>query len=134
MAAIRWTRQLNALQTELYTLYHAMKHAQVPWIAKAVAAGAVAYQVSPIQLIPDWVPVLGLADNFIALAVALAFLRAVTPAEVLWECRARAHQTIAMQAQRGNASRVVLVGVVLVWLALGILVTLLVAHVLLGRL
>jgi uncharacterized membrane protein YkvA (DUF1232 family) len=133
MAATRWTQRLNALQTELYTLYNAMKHAQVPWFAKAVAAATIAYQLSPIQLIPDWVPVLGFADNFIALAIALAFLRAVTPANVLAECRERAQHAVALQAQQGAASRAVLVCVAVAWLAIGVLITLLVTHALLGR-
>ncbi|HYA33670.1 MAG TPA: DUF1232 domain-containing protein [Candidatus Bathyarchaeia archaeon] len=79
---------------ELNTLYAALKHPAVPWHAKACAAGAVAYAMSPVTLIPDFIPVLGQLDNMLALIIGMALLRRMIPTELLEICRQQARDLV----------------------------------------
>ena len=79
---------------ELNTLYAALKHPSVPWHAKACAAGAVAYAMSPVTLIPDFIPVVGQLDNMLALIIGMALLRRMIPTELLEICRQQARDLV----------------------------------------
>ena len=77
---------------EVLALYFACRDARVPWYAKALAAGVVAYAFSPIDLIPDFVPVLGYLDDLVILPLGVIAVRAMVPPDVMAECRAKAVQ------------------------------------------
>lgn len=111
-------RQLKA---EVLALYLAARHPDTPWYAKLFLVAIVAYALSPIDLIPDFIPVLGFVDEIILLPLAIALALKMIPAEVMSECRARALQ------QRPDGSRAGRLGaaiVVLIWLALILLAAL----------
>jgi uncharacterized membrane protein YkvA (DUF1232 family) len=80
------------LRAELGTLAIAMRDPRVPWLAKAIAFGVVAYALSPIDLIPDFVPVLGLLDDVILLPLGIMLVRRLIPGDVLAACRAEAER------------------------------------------
>jgi uncharacterized membrane protein YkvA (DUF1232 family) len=126
------TQRIRTLRLETYVIYYAVKDPRVPWFAKLVAGGAVGYQVSPIQLVPNWVPVLGLVDNFLALALAAWLVRRVTPQIVIAECSGRAQAALLRHAQAmgGVGARIAAAGVLIVWLLSGIVVGLLIARAL----
>jgi len=63
----------SALKRQTLTLYYATRDARTPWYAKAVAGLIVAYAISPIDLIPDFIPVLGYLDELVLLPLAIAF-------------------------------------------------------------
>jgi uncharacterized membrane protein YkvA (DUF1232 family) len=131
----RWKQRSQVLQLELYAIYYAVKDPRVPWFAKVTAGCAIAYQFSPIQLIPDWIPMLGFADNFLALALAAALVRRITPPAVLAECREQAEAALIVvtsQTQRRLAARAILVGVLAVWLIGAIVVSIMVARLVLS--
>jgi uncharacterized membrane protein YkvA (DUF1232 family) len=88
-----WRERARLLRREVYTLYYAVRDPRVPWYAKAIAGFVVAYAVSPIDLIPDFIPVLGYVDELILLPLGIALVLRMIPADVLAECRARAEQT-----------------------------------------
>ena len=85
-----WRQRARLLKREVYALYYASRHPGVPWYAKAVAACVVAYAFSPIDLIPDPVPVLGYLDDLVLLPLGVALVLRLIPADVLAECRRRA--------------------------------------------
>ncbi|MFZ0926211.1 MAG: DUF1232 domain-containing protein [Halobacteriota archaeon] len=85
-----WRRCPNRLAQELAVLYTALKHPEVPWYAKACAAGAVAYDVSPVNLIPDCIPVLGQLDDLLVTLLGLALMKRMIPCELLDICRQQA--------------------------------------------
>jgi uncharacterized membrane protein YkvA (DUF1232 family) len=85
------------LKVELYALYLAARHPQTPWYAKLVVAGFVAYAVTPVDLFPDALPILGIVDDLIFVPVAIALAIRFVPAPVLAECRTRAHERLAIQ-------------------------------------
>ena len=114
-------RRARELKTEVLALYLAARHPGTPWYAKLFLAAIVAYALSPIDLIPDFIPVLGMVDEIILLPFAIALAIKMIPAGVMAECRARAQQ------ERPDATRAGRIGaalIVLLWLALLVLAAL----------
>lgn len=108
------------LKAETFALYLAARDPRTPWYAKLLVAGIVAYAFSPIDLIPDFVPVLGYLDDLILIPMGIALAIKLIPHSVLAECRTRANETI----QKGKpVSRVAGVVIVVIWLVLAALCT-----------
>lgn len=102
------------LKAEMHALYLAARHPATPWYAKLLVAGIVAYALSPIDLIPDFIPVLGYLDDLILIPLALSLAIRLVPPAVLDECRAR----VRAAAPDGRpASRAAAVAIVTIWLA-----------------
>jgi uncharacterized membrane protein YkvA (DUF1232 family) len=116
----RWRRRARDLRRDVYALYLACRDPRVPWYAKAFATGLVAYALSPIDLIPDFIPVLGYVDELILLPVGVLLAMKMIPADVLAECRERAR----LAAER-PVSRVGAVLIIAVWLVAASLAVLL---------
>jgi uncharacterized membrane protein YkvA (DUF1232 family) len=109
----------RALKRETYALYLAVRDPRTPWYAKAVAAAVVAYALSPFDLIPDFIPVLGYLDDLLIVPAGIALALRLVPADVLAECRAQARSRAQRPASRAGA--VVMVAIWLtavVWLVL----------------
>jgi uncharacterized membrane protein YkvA (DUF1232 family) len=108
----------NALKADSYALYLVARDPRTPWYAKVLAATVVAYAVSPIDLIPDFIPVLGYLDDLILLPLGIALAIRLVPTDVLADCRARA-------AERSDAGQRVsfLAGavIVVIWVVMGAL-------------
>src|SRR5688572_5779949 len=85
-----WKERARAVKRETYALYFACRDPRVPWYAKALAAVVVAYAFSPIDLIPDFIPVIGYLDDIVLIPLGVLAVRAMIPADVLAECRDRA--------------------------------------------
>ena len=94
-----WRERAQRLKTELLALYLAARHPQTPWYAKLVVAGFVAYAVTPVDLFPDALPVLGLVDDLIFVPIAIALAMRLVPSQVLAECRLQAQERMATQAK-----------------------------------
>ena len=82
------------LKAETFALYLAARDPRTPWYAKLLVAGIVAYAFSPIDLIPDFVPVFGYLDDLVLIPIGVALAIRLIPHQVLEECRARAQETI----------------------------------------
>ena len=80
------------LKTELIALALAARDPRTPWYAKLLVAGCVAYALTPVDLIPDAIPVIGLIDDVIFIPLAVAFAVRFVPAPVLEDCRARSRE------------------------------------------
>lgn len=78
------------LKTDIPAVYLALKKKETPWIAKVIAALTVAYALSPIDLIPDFIPIIGYLDDIILLPALVALTIKLIPAEVFSTCRAEA--------------------------------------------
>jgi uncharacterized membrane protein YkvA (DUF1232 family) len=74
-----------------------LRHPNVPWHARLVAACAVVYLVSPIQLIPTFIPVIGQLDDLMVLFFGMKLLRRLTPNKILDECEAQAGSPVLFQ-------------------------------------
>jgi uncharacterized membrane protein YkvA (DUF1232 family) len=82
----------RALKNETLAVYLAAKDPRTPWYAKAIAICTVAYAFSPIDLIPDFVPILGYLDDLIIVPLGIALAIRLIPAEVLEDARENAKQ------------------------------------------
>ncbi len=114
------------LRVRLLALFHLLRNAQTPRLAKWVGWAVIAYAVSPIDLIPDFIPVLGLLDDLLLLPLGIALVVRLTP-DALWhECLRQAELT------RDKLPRLWwgALGVILVWLALFVLFSLWLARLL----
>lgn len=108
-------KRVRHLKSETYALYLAARHPRTPWYAKLFVAGVVAYAFSPIDLIPDFVPVLGYLDDLILIPLGIAVAIKLIPPDVLAECRARAREAAAGGKPVSRIAAVVIVGI---WLLL----------------
>jgi len=78
------------LKTDIPAVFLALKKRETPWTAKLIAALTIGYALSPIDLIPDFIPVLGYLDDLIILPAMVALTVRLVPAEVMASCRAEA--------------------------------------------
>ena len=85
----RWKQWARALKTEVYALYLAYRDPRVPWYARLFAACVVGYAFSPIDLIPDPIPVLGYLDDLVLVPLGVALALRLIPAEVMREIQRR---------------------------------------------
>jgi uncharacterized membrane protein YkvA (DUF1232 family) len=83
-------QRARRLKADTLALYYAARHPGTPWHAKLLVAAIVAYACSPIDLIPDFIPVLGLLDELVLLPLGIALAIRMIPAPVLEECRRKA--------------------------------------------
>lgn len=111
-----WSERARRLQSETLTVYLVARHPHTPWYAKLLAACVAAYALSPIDIIPDPIPVLGLVDDLLLVPLGLALVLRMIPEEVLTECRAKA-RAIA-HAPTSWAGAVIVMSV---WLVLTVL-------------
>jgi uncharacterized membrane protein YkvA (DUF1232 family) len=109
----RWAQRFR---DEIYALYLAYKDPRVPWYARAFAAVVVAYAFSPIDLIPDPIPVLGYLDDLVIIPLGIALAIKMVPPQILAECREEARGV--KDRPVGKVAGVV---VVAVWIALAAL-------------
>jgi uncharacterized membrane protein YkvA (DUF1232 family) len=113
--------RVGHLQKETFALYLASRHPRTPWYAKVFIAGVIAYAVSPIDLIPDFIPVLGYLDDLVLVPLGIVVALRMIPPHVLAECRVRAHEAGVGVGSTGRSAVVVVVGVWLILAALCIL-------------
>jgi uncharacterized membrane protein YkvA (DUF1232 family) len=124
---MRLRDRLKNLRKEIplqsYALYLACRDPRTPWYAKVLAAAVAAYAFSPIDLIPDFIPVLGYLDDLIIVPLGIALAIRLIPAEVLESCREQARQRLAKGTPTSKAAAAV---IVTIWVAVIAAVTILV--------
>ena len=84
----RLKREAKRLKNEVAALTLACRDPKTPWQARAVVVCVVAYALSPIDLIPDFIPVLGYLDDFLLLPLGIILALRLIPADVMERCRA----------------------------------------------
>jgi uncharacterized membrane protein YkvA (DUF1232 family) len=116
----RWKRRARALKKEVYALYLAYRDRRTPWYAKAVAALVVAYAFSPIDLIPDPIPVLGYLDDLVLVPLGAALALRLIPPEVMADARMKAEELLrtGKPVSWGGAVIVGVIWIILAGLAL----------------
>jgi uncharacterized membrane protein YkvA (DUF1232 family) len=116
----RWKGRARRLKEETLALYLACKDPRTPWYAKALAAVVVGYAFSPLDLIPDAIPVLGYLDDLILVPLGVAVALKMIPPAVMTECRVQAGERMADAKPRSWAVTAVIVAT---WLLCAALVT-----------
>ncbi|ARM88007.1 hypothetical protein RHEC894_CH01693 [Rhizobium sp. CIAT894] len=103
-----WAR---SLKRDIVALWLSARDRRVPWYAKAVAGAVAAYALSPVDLIPDFIPVLGYLDDLLIVPLGILLATRLVPAEVMSELRAEAARRIERPSGRAG-----LIFILAVWL------------------
>ena len=106
-----WKQWARAIKRDVHVLYLAARDPRVPWHAKALAIAVAAYALSPIDLIPDFVPVLGYVDDLIIVPTGIALVVWLIPSEIMAQ-----HRDMAIAAQNRPVSRAAGVAIVTIWI------------------
>lgn len=110
-----WKDKARQLKREVYALYLAYRDPRVPWYARAFAALVVGYAFSPIDLIPDPIPILGYLDDLVLVPLGIKLALRMIPEPVMAESRAKADEIMAQGKPVNRVAAVVIVGI---WLLL----------------
>ena len=116
--AMRLMQQAQKVQKEAHVFYFAFKHPRMHWYARLIAACTAGYLLSPIQLIPSFIPGVGFLDDLLVLFLGAKLLRKITPPEVMAECRELAEKAeVRREKEIRSAAAVVLpFAIVALWL------------------
>jgi uncharacterized membrane protein YkvA (DUF1232 family) len=106
----RWNQWARTIRRDAHALSLAARDPRVPWYAKALAIAVAAYALSPIDLIPDFVPVIGYLDDLIIVPAGIALAVRLIPPAIMAEYRA-----LAIAAQDRPVSRAAAVAIVVAW-------------------
>jgi uncharacterized membrane protein YkvA (DUF1232 family) len=115
-----WAKKLKR---QIVILYYAYKDERVPWYAKVFTACVVAYAFSPIDLIPDFIPILGYLDDVIILPLGIMFALKLLPKDVLSDCEVMVEKVMKNEKPKNwiVGSLIVLIwGLITVWVAMKI--------------
>jgi len=105
-----WAR---TVKRDVYALYLASRDPRVPWFAKAMAALVAAYAFSPIDIIPDFIPVLGYLDDLILLPLGIVIVIRLIPEDVMADLRRQAEERMLIRSRSAVGAFIV----ILLWLA-----------------
>jgi len=109
---------VKLIKSEVIALYIATKDPRTPWFAKLFAVMVVAYFFSPIDLIPDFIPVLGYLDDLILVPIGIAIALKMIPDNVLEDSRIKAQAQIS---EGKPVSRIAAAIIILIWLSIAII-------------
>jgi len=90
-----WKQRAGQLRVETYAIWLAYQDPRVPWYARAFSACVVGYAFSPIDLVPDPIPVLGYLDDLVLIPLGIALALRMIPQEVMVECRQKAEAAVS---------------------------------------
>ena len=120
----RWKRQVKLLEVKIYTIYLAYKDPRVPWYAKAFTACIVAYAFSPIDLIPDFIPILGYLDDIVLIPLGIALALKMIPKAVIIECEEKAQAILRQDKPKSLVAAAIIVAIWVFIIALFVVVIL----------
>jgi uncharacterized membrane protein YkvA (DUF1232 family) len=123
-----WKQQARRLKLETYALYLAYQDPRVPWYAKVVAACVVAYAFSPLDLIPDFIPVLGYLDDLILVPLGIVLALRMIPPEVMAESRIKAVEVLTQDRPRSWVASVTIIAIWLLLAALAVVLGVRILH------
>jgi uncharacterized membrane protein YkvA (DUF1232 family) len=107
-------QRAQRLKIDALALSLAVRHPRTPWYAKLLVAGLVAYVLTPVDFVPDVVPIFGFVDDLVFIPLALGLAGKLVPAPVLAACRGRAEE-LALSMRMGRAGWLATIAI---WLAL----------------
>jgi uncharacterized membrane protein YkvA (DUF1232 family) len=113
----RWKQRARELKTETYAVYLAYKDPRTPWYARLFAACVVGYAFSPIDLVPDPIPVLGYLDDLVLVPLGIAAVLKMIPSSVMAECRDKAQAAMSEGKPTNWTAAAVIVAI---WLLLAV--------------
>ena len=106
-----WKQWARLVRRDAHALYFAARDPRVPWYAKAVAVAVAAYALSPIDLIPDFIPVIGYLDDLIIVPLGIWLVVSLIPTDVMAEYRAK-----AIEAGQRPRSKIAAIVIIAIWI------------------
>ena len=104
-----WAR---ALKRDVHAIYLAARDPRTPWYAKVLAAAVAGYALSPIDLIPDFIPILGYLDDLILVPLGIWLVVSLIPARAMAEYRAKASEVM----QRPHSGKIAAIAIIAIWI------------------
>ncbi|MBJ9422898.1 YkvA family protein [Acinetobacter seifertii] len=118
-----WVQSLKEwakrLRKQIIMLWFASRHPQMPWLPKVIAVVAVAYAFSPIDLIPDFIPILGFVDDAIILPILIWLALRFTPEQVIFDAEQQANEWLE-EHEKAPRNYLVAVLIILIWITLAV--------------
>ena len=116
----RWKLKARQLKVEIFALYLAYRDPRVPWVARLFAGCVLGYALSPIDLIPDFIPVIGYLDDLVLVPLGIKVALSMIPRNVMAESREKAQETISqgLPVNKSAAAVIILIWLLLVALAI----------------
>ncbi|QNX88415.1 YkvA family protein [Acinetobacter seifertii] len=119
-----WVQSLKEwakrLRKQIVMLWFASRHPQMPWLPKVIAVMAVAYAFSPIDLIPDFIPILGFVDDAIILPILIWLVLRFTPEQVIFDAEQQANEWLE-EHEKAPRNYLVAVLIILIWITLAVM-------------
>jgi uncharacterized membrane protein YkvA (DUF1232 family) len=115
----QWKQRARGQKGEVYALYLAYKNPRTPWYAKLIAALVVGYAFSPIDLIPDPIPILGYLDDLVLIPLGAYLAVKLIPTQVMEDSRRKAKE---IMAQGKPVNKLAAAIIVLVWIGMAVLI------------
>ncbi|PJG67912.1 YkvA family protein [Acinetobacter seifertii] len=119
-----WVQSLKEwakrLRKQIVMLWFASRHPQMPWLPKVIAVVAVAYAFSPIDLIPDFIPILGFVDDAIILPILIWLVLRFTPEQVIFDAEQQANEWLE-EHEKAPRNYLVAVLIILIWITLAVM-------------
>lgn len=125
-----WRQRARQLKLETYAIYLAYRDPRTPWYARLFAACVVGYAFSPIDLIPDFIPILGYLDDLVLVPLGIALAVKMIPPHVLADCRLQAQAIMNGGSRPTNWAAAAVI--IAMWLLLAALAVVLVTRVIKG--
>lgn len=126
--ATKWKKKSGQIRVEIYALYLAYREPRVPLHAKIFAALVVGYAFSPIDLIPDIIPILGYLDDLVLIPLGVALAIKMIPPDVMDECRARSRELMAAGKPKNLMAAIVIVAIWILIAIAAVIVVLRIRH------
>jgi uncharacterized membrane protein YkvA (DUF1232 family) len=101
----------GSIRRDAHALYLAARDPRVPWYAKALALAVAAYAASPIDLIPDFIPVIGYLDDLIIVPLGIALVIRLIPPDIMAQ-----HRALAAAAQERPVSKAAAAVIIAIWI------------------
>jgi len=108
---LSWRKKVKSLKSETYALYLAYKDPRTPWYARLMLLIVVGYALSPIDLIPDFIPVIGSLDDLIIVSLGFFIAMKMIPKDVLKECRERAKERFGKPRKKSWTAAIIIVAI-----------------------
>ena len=113
----RLKRRARSIKTETYAIYIAYRDPRVPWFARLIAGIVLAYALSPIDLIPDFIPILGYLDDLLLVPLGILLVLKMIPEAVMQEARLQAQETIDQNLPVSKAAVAI---IIVIWILLAV--------------
>jgi uncharacterized membrane protein YkvA (DUF1232 family) len=106
-----WKQKARELELQTYALYFAYRDPRVPWYAKGFIGLIVAYAFSPIDLIPDFIPIIGYLDDLVVIPLVVFLAIKMIPSQVMQESRLKAAEHLNEKTPQYKIMGVVVIGI-----------------------